>query len=399
MNQQGLNEWLAKLHSEVQQTNHSYPHNLIQGWPIPFFGDLIHARVLTVGVNPSDREFNPKRRWNEVNDLDQWQGRLTGYFENKAVPPWIWFETWAICLKLIDLGYAPGEAAHIDISPRPTSPMLAPVTDKAEFRRMAEHDVRWFFDLLGQLPRIQLLLVAGPIPRADGTKQQLAAFIREQASVYGAEWMDSEPLPRLMTRAHPKGIPVFVCRFEPELDGLHSMIRQVYQSFPALRALARPPLHLTPIVPARLDWPSAIGSFLLSFGTLEYFVFVFLKDHLPEEEFQKVKEWHLKDRVARIRQRLKDTNLPMVEQCAFERMIERLEPLRELRNHLAHGHMNARWDPVKDTASVMVLQAKDVDKEHLPDTRNLEFRELLAAIGAIGELNQEFQRFAGFKPE
>ena len=44
-----------------------------------------------------------------------------------------------------------------------------------------------------------------------------------------------------------------------------------------------------PITPARLDWPSAIGHFLLNYGTLDYLVFVFLKDHLSPDEFANVR--------------------------------------------------------------------------------------------------------------
>ena len=47
-----------------------------------------------------------------------------------------------------------------------------------------------------------------------------------------------------------------------------------------------------PIISDSLDWSSAIGQFLIKYGTLDYFVFVFLKDHLATEEFANVKEWH-----------------------------------------------------------------------------------------------------------
>ena len=63
-------------------------------------------------------------------------------------------------------------------------------------------------------------------------------------------------------------------------------------------------------MPARLDWPSAIGLFLLNFGTLDYLVFVFLKDNLSSEEFAIVKEWHFKDRVTRMGEQLKAANYP-----------------------------------------------------------------------------------------
>jgi hypothetical protein len=95
---------------------------------------------------------------------------------------------------------------------------------------------------------------------------------------------------------------------------------------------------LPSILPARLDWPSAIGNFLLNFGALEYFVFVFLKDGLTPEEFSKVKEWHFKDRLNRIARLLAERRYPAVTQKEFTQLVERIEQLRELRNHIAHGH-------------------------------------------------------------
>ena len=215
MNQQALSDWLAKLKVEVDRSNPVDSRNIIAGWPIPFFGDILHARVLTVGVNPSDKEFSPGRRWNTVINHSQWQDRLMNYFHNKEVRPWIWFETWSMCLTLLELGYAGGGAAHIDVSPRTTRPMLDESLDKEEFWSMVVGDVKWFFELLAKLTQVQLLLVAGPIPRADGSKQQLADFIRENSKAHGTQWIDSQPLPKLVTPGHPNGIPVFICPFEP----------------------------------------------------------------------------------------------------------------------------------------------------------------------------------------
>lgn len=398
MNEHELRDWLKNLHLEMMQTNSQFPKNLAAGWPIPFFGDVLSARVLTVGVNPSDREFNPTRGWHQVSDLEQWQARLLGYFQNDQVRPWVWFETWSICLALLDLSYISG-AAHLDISPRPTTPMLAPVTNQSEFRRMAEQDVKWFFALLNQLPQVQLLLVAGPIPRGDGRKQQLAEFIRETSSLHGARWEEAKPLPRLFTETHPQGLPVFTCQFEPEVHGLYSMVRQVNEHRETLRRLVTPPQGLTSIPTARLDWPSAIGNFLLSFGTLEYFVFVFLTDHLPEEEFGKVKDWHLKDRLTRMAAFLKESHRPPADQTAFANLVARVEPMRELRNHVAHAQMHLRIDPETGEAAVTLVKAKEADDSSLAQTRKLGFEELEHALTTMSGLNREFERLAGFKTE
>lgn len=85
-------------------------------------------------------------------------------------------------------------------------------------------------------------------------------------------------------------------------------------------------MNQVPILPNRLDWPSAIGNFLLNFGTLEYLVFGFLKDHLRPEEFDRVKERHLKDRLNRIEQQLRDEGYPPHEQKAFAVLVEEQKP-------------------------------------------------------------------------
>ncbi len=233
-----LSDWLRGVAAEVGATKPDYPLNVARGCPIPFFGDVLNARVLTVGVNPSNMEFTEERLWLQPLSVPNWQDRSLNYFHWPGVPAYCWFETWSICLELLGLSYAAAEAAHIDVSPRPTTPMLDKATDKPEFRAMVEHDVKWFFELVGKLPQIQLLVVAGPIPRANGSKQQLANFISEHSGAHRCEWLEGQPLPKLVTPAHPQGIPVFVCPFEPVMDGLYAMVRQVHRNRELLRRLA-----------------------------------------------------------------------------------------------------------------------------------------------------------------
>lgn len=45
------------------------------GWPIPFFGDLQKAHILTVGVNPASGEFEERRKWDQVTRTDAWRNR------------------------------------------------------------------------------------------------------------------------------------------------------------------------------------------------------------------------------------------------------------------------------------------------------------------------------------
>jgi hypothetical protein len=151
------------------------------------------------------------------------------------------------------------------------------------------------------------------------------------------------------------------------------------------------------ILPARWDWPSVIGNFILNFGSLDYFVFVFLKDHLPATEFDKVREWHLKDRLARIAQYLEKENYPAEERENFSSIVLRLEPLRELRNQIAHGHLILRADEESSLPIVTIFQGRDIDTALLPGAKHVAFEEILAAFKLLGELCGEFERFAGFK--
>jgi hypothetical protein len=158
-------------------------------------------------------------------------------------------------------------------------------------------------------------------------------------------------------------------------------------------------MSAVPILPNRLDWPSAIGNFLLNYGTLDWLVFVFLKDHLSPDDFANVKEWHFKDRATRIGQYLKEAKYPVEQQTAFSRLFERLGPVRELRNHIAHGHMHGHFDAETKKFKVTLFKAKDLDTAHLPDSRHVEFAELEAALSTLSELIEEFQSLAGFKTD
>jgi hypothetical protein len=150
-------------------------------WPLPFFGNPATAIVATVGVNPSSGEFWPDRNWNTVQNAADWKKRLKHYF-NQSTLPHEWFAPWHAGLALLGLDYDNGTAAHFDVSYRPTKAMLKNKTTNArEFRRMVERDVAWFFRLLLLCPNLRLLLVFGPIVRANGSTESLAQFLRNNA--------------------------------------------------------------------------------------------------------------------------------------------------------------------------------------------------------------------------
>ena len=150
------------------------------------------------------------------------------------------------------------------------------------------------------------------------------------------------------------------------------------------------------ILPARFDWPSLIGNFLFNFGTLEHSVFVYLKDRLDSDEYLKVREWHLKDRLERIARHLVETNATEEQKAGFADMVKRLDPIRELRNHLAHGHLFVTISEETFKPAVTLMMAKDLDIRDSPDCRQLPYQELLAALRELAEVIEAFQSLAGF---
>ena len=151
------------------------------------------------------------------------------------------------------------------------------------------------------------------------------------------------------------------------------------------------------LLPARLDWPSAIGNFLLNFGTLEWLVFAYLKDRLPAAEFQRFRERHFKDRLTRVAQELKNRNYPAEQHAAFCKLLERIEQMREGRNHIAHGHMLCRIDAATNQPVVTLSKAKDIDMTEAPDAKHLEFNELLTASNLLTKVIEDLDPLVGFK--
>lgn len=149
--------------------------------------------------------------------------------------------------------------------------------------------------------------------------------------------------------------------------------------------------------PGRWDWPSTIGHFLLNFGTLEYFVFVFLEKQIPADEFEKKRKLHLKDRVDQMAEIIAKNGSKSDGQIPFSEIQRHLEPLRELRNLIAHGHMYFGPGNENGSPSVTLSKARDFDAAHDSGSKRVKLSELVAACFELSKLLREFERLAGFK--
>lgn len=159
--------------------------------PIPFFGDIKNARVLTVGVNPSAGEFSKKRSWPDKMTPNELNNRLQNYFVSEQHRQHKWFDTWEQALKPLEVSYQKG-AAHIDLSPRPTVSMSQ--ANRNTFLTMMKQDAQWFFELLSVLSEYnapRLLLLSGTV----ASRYYMDEFVECVAYRHGFR-LEGPPTPR-----------------------------------------------------------------------------------------------------------------------------------------------------------------------------------------------------------
>jgi len=157
--------------------------------------------------------------------------------------------------------------------------------------------------------------------------------------------------------------------------------------------ITRERVNLPGILPARWDWSSALGNFVLNFGALDYFVFVFLKDNLPPDAFQKTRDMHFKDRVLKIAEILRARGASSDQQAAYTSLLARIEPLRDLRNSIAHGHLHVRVPEDGSLPVVTLFNPKDLDLSEYPEVK---LEEVLNASTELHATIAAFEKLTGF---
>jgi hypothetical protein len=108
---------LARFRKFHQDKSEFFPEqqNL---YPIPFFGDIRDATVLTLALNPAWTEFRHNRHWLPGLDAFSLTTRLLHYFDLPAPPPHRWFRDRHDALALLECSYETN-TAHIDLHPLP----------------------------------------------------------------------------------------------------------------------------------------------------------------------------------------------------------------------------------------------------------------------------------------
>jgi hypothetical protein len=93
-------------------------------YPVPFFGDIRRAEVVTLALNPAHPEFSPDRHWPVGAGTRSLTpvaltNRLLSYFHNPTVRPHRFFNAFEEGLSAIGCSYKTN-AAHLDVHPYPT---------------------------------------------------------------------------------------------------------------------------------------------------------------------------------------------------------------------------------------------------------------------------------------
>jgi len=168
-----LVEAVDSLVRYVGDTDHRWTRNFKPGvntHPIPFFGDITNAEIITIGLNPSATEFEG-RGWPDHLTAVELSARLLNYFKSN---PHQWFDGWEAALGTIGASYC-RNAAHLDLSPRATS-SAGDVPERDLFEDMLSADLPWMMRFLGLAPAARLVLLAGTASK----KYYLNEFIKRE---------------------------------------------------------------------------------------------------------------------------------------------------------------------------------------------------------------------------
>ena len=111
-------QWFTDIQAEYPDL---FPPNNIAPslYPLPFFGDIRSADVLTVALNPAWNEFAPTRGWLPGLDARALTARALHYFDLPEPSPHPFFERLLPACLQLGRSYRRG-VAHIDILYLPT---------------------------------------------------------------------------------------------------------------------------------------------------------------------------------------------------------------------------------------------------------------------------------------
>ena len=304
------------------------------------------------------------------------------------------------------LGSRGGETCLAELLPLPS-----PSTKDWHYPKWSK--LRWLENRQQYYGHLLVARAAGLARRIKTHKPEVVifygtTFLNTWSCISGATWAQAIPLKLLRYANGHTNFFVTKHPLDPALGtGRDSYFQEIgnylYRNhakrFAAAETVATRdttlPTARVPAVPARLDWPSMVGNYILNFGTLDLHVQDFLESNLSHREFDTVRKRGFQDRVERM-QRFLDQAPPSPEKMRqVQEFFARLEPVRELRNHLAHGLLRVALAEDRKNWIMTLTLPKDLSGKGAPEARHLTFDELLDTSKSLCDLIEDFQRLFG----
>jgi hypothetical protein len=176
--------YLRSVNEYIANTNDIYrgilPHDLYTH-PIPFFGDVLSAEIITMGVNPAASQFHHRHGWPREFAAEYFDQRLRDYFTSGDHTSHPWFDKWEEAIHVLGYSYE-GGAAHVDLSARVTINMGdIREEDTGLFLDMIKEDAQFLFRLLPLCRKAKLVLAAGSVTK----KKYINEILHEVSAKYG----------------------------------------------------------------------------------------------------------------------------------------------------------------------------------------------------------------------
>ncbi len=86
---------------------------------------------------------------------------------------------------------------------------------------------------------------------------------------------------------------------------------------------------------------------------------------------------------------------PIEKKQAIAQFFDRLDPLREIRNHIAHGVLRIALAEDHKTPVLALSLPKELDGSNSPDSQHLTHQDLSSATTALTDLIENFQNLFG----
>jgi hypothetical protein len=177
-----LHQLLSDLNAETPKVRAAFDDLFdptLDTIPIPFFGDVLNAKVITVGLNPSDGEIRG-RGWHQPISPSSIYERLLHYFNHPQFRAHPWFNTWEQALSHIGVSYVNGTAAHVDLCPWATRPM-SNLPDR--FALLVSQSLPSFWRCMQTVRNLRLVLMAGAVTN----KYYMNEFLAKERNLDGHE--------------------------------------------------------------------------------------------------------------------------------------------------------------------------------------------------------------------